>query len=207
MRGAPRQRGVVKVDKVEFEGASVDIKLNKNYGQFEAWVFGDKMVNKNVDELKREVKEKLKSHQLDLDWKPVIELRLSHDDRRYSYRDEDEYDVEVDRYYMFTRPNGEVLYRDCREDVEDLSISIGEPSSPKHSRGTGIIIPYTPAIWNGCAQVKKLADRNAGERVLFERLNGLEGKKLAKALADMCNYDLALVKLPKKAKRPGRSKK
>jgi len=197
--GTRRQRGVVKVDEIEFEKSKYPIKLEKATGTFMAMIHGKDFSGKNLDELKAKVLERLKEISKDREWEGVIGAEI----RRYNFEN-DKYSFTFERHFRCKLPDGTYLFREFKgndrsTDPEDLEEEIGDVSNRRrynYPRKDTIYIPYSPEAWLGCKRIGELKEEL--NELLFKMFEKARTPKLGEKLAELTRAKVNLVVSKKK---------
>lgn len=203
-----KQAGVVKIDRYvhpKFTHIAVDIRMDKDDGQFSAEYNGEVMLSMNLAQLKNRLSTAIEAANA-ISWKPVISIAtmfgkhssIDQDPEEFSPPRESDGEFEaqlrlsVDRFWVGQDSEGS-WYLNKNWDVEDKLHGMTKVRTfegigneyDTHFDGKGWIVNYTPELWDGLWRIRtaiaKLSNRIrelAGDDTGRALLSGFGGKLL-----------------------------
>jgi hypothetical protein len=156
------QRGVVKVDKVEWRGVVYPILLNKETGVFSAHIPNPDQTSGRHCPLETfrgelpDVKSKLEKYLKeadgkDLQWTPLILVKhKNRESLEYGRKDQHSLNLDYARGFRAKTMSGKMLWREfIGNDHDDLDLKMREYNSdPPYWRTDAIELAYTPERWS-----------------------------------------------------------
>lgn len=174
------QRGVVKVDKVEWRGVVYPILLNKKTGVFSAHVPNPDQTSGRYCPLETfrgelpDVKEKLEKYLKeadgkDLQWSPLILVK--HEKREsweFNRGGRHSLDLDYARGFRAKTMSGKLLWREFIGNDDDVALKMREYNNdPPHWRTDAIELAYTPERWSSLRIITETM------KLMNERLHGI----------------------------------